>query len=119
MPIPAFLLRKLYVKGSLQNVDDGFEFRLKNRLSNSTAVAMSPVRVDDKEYPLDSTTVRYDDEVYNAGEISESSPFPIRLNEEITVHIAGEQLSPGEHKIYIELKTREVGQVGFDVEDSI
>ena len=35
--VPAFLLRRLYVKKSLRNTEDGFEFELRNRLGSGYA----------------------------------------------------------------------------------
>jgi hypothetical protein len=36
MKIPASILKRLYVKNSLANQDDGFSFKIKNSLSNGT-----------------------------------------------------------------------------------
>ena len=35
--VPAFLLRRLYVKGSLRNAAGGFEFQMKNGLGSGYA----------------------------------------------------------------------------------
>jgi len=61
MQIPTFLLRKLYVKGSLENVDDGFLFKLKNSISSATAVNFQPLKVNGNEYSLDATTISSED----------------------------------------------------------
>ena len=52
--VPGFLLRKLYVKGSLKNTDTGFQFQLRNSLGSGYAHKMMPLQVDDKV--LDITT---------------------------------------------------------------
>ena len=118
MQIPTFLLRKLYVKGSLANVDDGFEFKIKNSISSATAVDFKPLKVNGNEYALDSITISSEDGEIAASEISEKT-FPIKVGLDITVHIKGEQLPEGEHTIDIALKTKEVGDLAFDVTDSI
>ncbi len=119
MQIPTFLLRKLYVKGSLENVDDGFQFKIKNSLSPATAIEFIPLKVNDEEYALDITSVKSDDGEIKAGEISEENSLPIKVGVVITVHVAGGPLGEGEHKIDIGLKTKEAGLLAFDVTDTI
>jgi hydroxymethylglutaryl-CoA reductase (NADPH) len=119
LQIPTFLLRKLYVKGSLENVDDGFLFKLKNTISLATAVHIEPMKVDGNEYPLDATIISSEDGETAGNEISEGNAFPIKVGLEITIHVKGEQLSEGEHTIDISLTTKEVGKLAFDVTDTI
>jgi len=119
LQIPTFLLRKLYVKGSLENVDDGFKFMLKNSISSGTAINIQPIKVNGNEYPLDSVTISSDDGSINGDEISEENTFPIKVGLDLTIHIKGEQLPEGEHTIDISLSTKEVGKLAFDVTDSI
>ena len=119
MQIPTFLLRKLYVKGSLENVDDGFKFKLKNSISSATAVNFKPLKVNGTEYSLDSTTVSSEEGEIAGNAISEESSFLIKVGLEITVLVKGDQLPAGEHTIDISLATTEVGDLAFDVTDSI
>jgi len=71
MQIPTFLLRKLYIKGSLENVDDGFTFKLKNSISSGTAISIEPIKVNGNEYPLDATIISSADGQITGSEISE------------------------------------------------
>ncbi|MFW9910386.1 MAG: hypothetical protein ACFFEF_17660 [Candidatus Thorarchaeota archaeon] len=119
MQIPSFLLKKLYVKGSLENVDDGFQFKLKNSLSPGTAIGMDPFKINDTEYPLDVTTITSGDEVVNAADIVGGASFPIKVGVDIIIHIKGAQLPEGEHKIAVSLTTKEVGKLAFDVSDAL
>ncbi|MHA1935429.1 MAG: hypothetical protein ACW97A_09105 [Candidatus Thorarchaeota archaeon] len=119
MQIPVFLLRKLYVKGSLTNVDGGFQFKIKNSLSPGTATAVEPIKVNDNEYALDTTTIMSDDNEISATEVSESNSFPIKVGVEITMFVKSDPLPEGEHKIDISLTTKETGKLAFDVKDSI
>ncbi|MHA1577279.1 MAG: hypothetical protein ACTSU3_07945 [Candidatus Thorarchaeota archaeon] len=119
MQIPTFLLRKLYVKGSLENVEDGFVFKLKNSISSATAVNFEPIKVNGNEYPLDATKISSEDGEVSGNEISEENTFPIKVGLDISVHIKGEQLAAGEHTIDISLSTKEVGNLAFDVTDTI
>ena len=119
MQIPAFLLRKLYIKGSLENVDDGFTFKLKNSLSPGTTTEVAPIKVNDTEYGLDSTTVRSEGVEILGSDISEDNTFPIKVGVEIEIFVKGDSLPEGEHKIDISLTTKEAGTLAFDVTDSI
>lgn len=119
MQIPTFLLRKLYVKGSLENVEDGFQFKLKNSISNATAVAMEPLKVNGNEYPLDMTIIESGDESVEIDKISSENTFPIQVGVEFTLRVKGDQLPEGEHTIDISLTTKEVGKLAFDIKDSI
>jgi len=119
MQIPAFLLRKLYIKGSLENVDEGFSFKLKNSLSPGTTTAVAPIKVNGNEYALDSTTIRSVDGEILGSDISEDNTFPIKVGVEIEIFVKGGSLPEGEHTIELSLKTKEAGTLAFDVKDSI
>ncbi|MGY5860608.1 MAG: hypothetical protein RTU63_14660 [Candidatus Thorarchaeota archaeon] len=119
MQIPTFLLRKLYVKGSLENVDDGFRFMLKNSISSGTAISIEPIKVNGNEYPLEVVKISSGDSEITGNEISEQNTFPIKVGLEITIEVKGDQLPAGEHTIDISLSTKEVGKLAFDVKDSI
>ena len=44
--IPSFILRRLYVKGSLRNTDTGMEFQILNKLGSGQARRLLPLTVD-------------------------------------------------------------------------
>jgi hydroxymethylglutaryl-CoA reductase (NADPH) len=119
LQIPTFLLRKLYIKGSLENVDDGFKFKLKNSISSGTAVNIEPIKINGNEYPLEATIISSEDGEISGNEISEENTFPIKVGLDITIHVKGNHLPEGEHTIDISLSTKEVGKLAFDVKDSI
>lgn len=119
MQIPTFLLRKLYIKGSLENIDDGFQFKLKNSISSATAMKIEPIKINGNEYPLEATMISSADGEITGNEISASNTFPIKVGLDITIKVKGEPLPEGNHKIDIALTTKEVGKLAFDVQDSI
>ena len=118
MQIPAFLLRKLYIKGSLKNVGDGFDFKIKNTLSPGTAIGMAPIKVDNVEDPLADTLITSEATKIKASDISEAKGFPIKVGVEIAIHCKGKPLAKAEHKIDISIKTKEAGNLAFDVKDT-
>ncbi|MCK5238602.1 MAG: hypothetical protein KAR33_03575 [Candidatus Thorarchaeota archaeon] len=119
MQIPSFLLKKLYVKGSLENVDDGFQFKLKNSLSPGTGIGMEPLKLNETEYALDATTITSGEDVVKAADIVGGESFAIKVGVDILIHIKGNQLPEGEYKIGISLTTKEVGTLAFEVIDSL
>ena len=119
MQIPSFLLRKLYIKGSLENVEGGFSFKLKNSLSPGTTTEVAPIKVNGNEYPLDATTIRSGDVEILGTEVSEENTFPIKVGVEIEIFIKADPLPEGEYKLDLSLKTKEAGTLAFDVTDSI
>jgi hypothetical protein len=44
--VPSFLLKRLYVKGSLKNTPEGFQFDLKNSLGSGYGNELLPLVVD-------------------------------------------------------------------------
>lgn len=119
MQIPAFLLRKLYVKGSLQNLKDGFQFKIKNSLSPGTATVLDPIKVDGTAYPLTALTITSEGKTIKASDVSASNAFPIKVGIEMVLGIKGAPLNKGKHKIDIGIQTKEAGKLAFDVEDEI
>jgi hypothetical protein len=107
------------MKGSLMNVDDGFVFKIKNSLAPGTAINMDPIKIDDVEYPLDTLTIKVGDDEYKGAAIAGGEPFPIKVGVEIELHIKGDSLPDGEHKIDIAIETKEAGKLAFDVNDAI
>ncbi|HVR98308.1 MAG TPA: hydroxymethylglutaryl-CoA reductase, partial [Thermoanaerobaculia bacterium] len=57
MKIPALILKQMYTLGSLENVEDGVRFSLKNRLSNATVTCLQEVRINGQAVPLDRLTL--------------------------------------------------------------
>jgi hypothetical protein len=119
MKIPASILKRLYVKNSLANQDDGFSFKIKNSLSNGTATSLAPVTVDGNEYPLDAMLIKTPDGEVAAKEVTEASTFLIKVGVEVEIHVKGDPLPDGSHTIGIGFETKEIGGIAFEVDDEI
>ena len=52
MIIPSLLLKQLYSRGTLRNVENGVEFSLKNRLKDATLKKLFSIKINDNEIPL-------------------------------------------------------------------
>ena len=93
--VPGFLLRRLYVKDSLRNAEDGFEFRLLNRLGSGYAHRMLPITLDGRELPLRSAAFHLDGAATGFDQVSHDRTFTLALNRSIVIRVAGIRLEPG------------------------
>ena len=117
MRVPGFLLRRLYVKGSLRNAAHGFEFDLKNSLGSGYAHRMLPITVDDEEVPIERCSFRIDGDERSFAQVSKENPFTLAMNRAITVVQDGVPLSQGPHKIGMGFEVRGLGTLRFDFTD--
>jgi len=115
--VPSFLLKKLYVKKSLKNTDDGFEFSLKNVLADATLVKLADFKVDGKTYT--DVTLLVGDKEISTTEISASNPLPFPIKTTATVKVKGEKLEPGSHTIEIICGSKEYGELRITIKDTI
>lgn len=112
MSLPAFLVRKLYRRGSLRETADGrFAFTLHNPLGSATVVSPPTFTVNGVRHPLGQVTARVD----LAG-ISEDDPLPFAKGDEIDVSFPG-RLLRGANRIHVVIATREFGTLDLFVED--
>ncbi len=117
--VPGFLLRRLYVKQSLRNTEDGFEFRLLNRLGSGYAFKMLPLTLDGGELPLESAAFDLDGEVTGFAEVSRDKTFTLAMNKSISIRVAGIRLSPGPRKIGMGFEVPGLGSLSFDFTDTV
>lgn len=119
MAVPSFLLKKLYVKGSLKNTGNGFEFTLKNNLAPGTLIGVGPVTLDDEAIPQEKITFSSPQGDVRADQVSSRSPLVFGLNAEVKVDVAGQALDAGAHHLVVAVLTREVGRIEIDLTDTV
>ncbi|MSQ11613.1 MAG: hypothetical protein EXR48_02775 [Dehalococcoidia bacterium] len=117
--VPGFLLRRLYVKGSLKNTHEGFQFLLKNSLGSGYARKMSPIWVDGQSLPLDSSAFHLAGGVVSFAKVSEETPMTLAMNKPITITTKGHRLTPGPHKIGMGFEVPGLGTLSFDFTDVV
>jgi hydroxymethylglutaryl-CoA reductase (NADPH) len=118
--VPPFLLKKLYVKGSLRNTATGFELAIQNTLAPGTIAGLVPLKVDDVEYPLEKTgMVLPDGRKVSAADVSAASPLRFAVGDRVIIQVEGEPLPAGLHKITISPKTKEAGLLEIAAQDTI
>ncbi len=120
MFIPSMLLKRLYTFSSLKNIPEGVLFSVKNRLSDARLTALSGVKINNQDIPLDKVILRLPDGSQRTPlQISSQQPvdFPLRQTLDILMQIPA--LSPGKHNIDLRFRADPFGDLHFDVEDSI
>ena len=119
MQVPAFLLRRLYVKGSLRAHGSGFAFDLKNSLGSGYAEQVLPLTVDGEAAALEATTFYIDGEGVRFSEVSAERPMTLAMNKAVTIAVEGVPLSAGKHTLNIGFVVTGMGTMQFDVTDAI
>ena len=112
--VPAFLLRRLYVKESLKNNDSGFEFQLRNRLGSGYAHKLWPLTVDGVEVPADKAYFDLEGEGTTFNAVSKENIFTLSMNKTITIRAEGVVLEAGARKIGMGFDVPGLGTLKFD-----
>ncbi len=119
MQVPAFLLRRLYVKGSLRHDGDGFAFDLKNSLGSGYAEQVLPLEIDGETLPLECTRFVVDGDALRFDEVSPERTMTLGMNKLVTIAVSGMALEAGKHRIGIGFMVTGMGEMKFDVTDAI
>ena len=118
MDIPDFMLKKLYVKGSLKKEDNGIVFKLKNAIAPAQLVGIDSLEIDGKKVtePLRLITGGKD---FPAQDIKPENPMEFNLKDKAVIKVENKEIPEGEHEITIVLHTKEVGPLSLTFKDSI
>ena len=117
--IPGFLLRRLYVKGSLRATDDGLAFDLKNSLGSGFANGMQPLTVDGQEVPMENTIFTVGGKSLSFADVSPEVPFTLAMNRTTTVAATGVVVAQGAHTIGMAFEVQGLGVMRFDFTDTL
>lgn len=117
--VPAFILRRLYVKGSLQNTESGWSFTLKNSLGSGYAKGMQPLKVDEQEVPLTAASFHQEGQEITFDCVTDNTTFGLKMNRSIVISVTGPSLTPGAHKVWMGFVVPGFGNIGFDFTDEV
>ncbi|MBM3939351.1 MAG: hypothetical protein FJ318_00375 [SAR202 cluster bacterium] len=117
MKVPAFLLRRLYVKGSLARTADGFRFQIRNQLGSGYARRLFPLRLDGVDIPLEETTFEIDGKAAAFAAVSQSAPFTLAMNKTTTIEAKCPPPTEGPHRVEMRFEVAGLGEMGFDFTD--
>jgi hydroxymethylglutaryl-CoA reductase (NADPH) len=119
MKIPSLVLKQLYTFGSLENLDGGVRFALKNRLSDATLTRLRRLAIDGREVPLDKVQLDLDGQLLGAGTVSAQAPMAFPLRKVVMVQAAIPHLAAGSHEIEIDFEAKPFGELELRVKDAI
>ena len=119
MKVPAFILKRLYIKGSLRNTPEGCEFKLKNTLGSGYAIGLLPVTVDETLIAQDHAFYTVDGKRVMFTAVTKESPATLAMNREATITLHGHTLQPGPHKVSMGFKVTGLGDLTFDLLDNL
>ncbi|MTI96446.1 MAG: hypothetical protein FH749_13400 [Firmicutes bacterium] len=119
MEIPAFMLKKLYKKGSLTNTDGGVSFIVKNSISPATIIGLDQLLIDGEEVEIAKVKLITSKSEVNAAEITEEQSLHVNWNDAITLVVDGLTLASGSHKLALTINTRDVGPLTLEVSDTL
>ena len=118
--VPAFIIRRLYVKGSLRNTLNGWQFTHRNTLGSGYAKGLVPIRLDDmEEIPMERTSFENDGLTVSFDQVNEDNTFGLEMNREIIITVTGDQLTAGSHSVYFGCVVPGLGLIGFDFSDEV
>ena len=114
--LPPAVLRQLYVQGSLTNTPEGATFKLRNSLVPATVVGIE-IAVDGEKVPQEKIFVVAGGEKRGVAQLA-STGYKFNVRDEVTILLEGVNLLPGAHRLDIKAKTKEWGELAFDVTDT-
>ena len=117
--VPGFILRRLYVKGSLKNAAGGFEFELKNGLGAGYSTRMWPLKVDGRELPAEKSYFTIGGKESSFSAVSQDNTFTLEINKTITIWTDRETLDPGVHTVEMAFDVPGLGTMRFDFTDEL
>ena len=117
LTIPSFLLRRLYVRGSLCNTEHGVQFQLTNKLGSGYAKRVLPLALDGKAIPLEHCLFSVNGNQLSFDTVTSEMPFTLELNRTTTITIKGVFLNGEAHTIGFGFEVAGLGLMQFDFTD--
>lgn len=117
--LPEFLLRSLYIKGSLQNTAAGFVFQMRNELGPARIIGARPLQLDRKPIPLEACHFILGSEEAAFNQVSPDNSVLMRKGESVTIRVAGSPLRNGRHSLGINFEVKDMGAISFSITDQV
>ena len=121
MFIPSMLLKQLYTHGSLQHLEGGLCFSLKNRLKDAHFSELCEITLDGTVVEFSRITLKVADKgLLTPKELAENGGVAFALRDVISVYLnVHTHVSATKHKLGISLNTASFGKLSFEFEDSV
>jgi len=117
--VPSYMLKRIYVVGSLKNVEGGFQFALKNNIASGTLVGLSKVEVDGVAVGPENIMAGKGEATAKASEMSYQKPVYFNVGDTFVVKVLGQTLKAGAHEISLTINASEIGHLTLPISDTI
>lgn len=117
--VPSFLLKRLYVKNSLKNTENGFQFELKNVLAEATIISAIKVYLNEKPIDQKNITLSMVDKTIKSEEINIGNSIKFSVGNSVMVKVTDKPLTPAQYKIDIKTESKEFGEIAFSTQDTV
>ena len=117
--IPEFMLRRVYVKGSLRRTAEGLVFELHNSLASGTLIGVGEALVDGARYRPEAITFRRGAEWRKGDEVTSARPFFFQQGDTVTMEMRGAQPQGETCTLSLRFISDEAGTLAFTVSDSV
>lgn len=120
MKIPSLILKQLYTFNSLENIEGGIKFTIKNRLSDASFTGLKAVKIEGNSIPLEAIKLHLGDgNILDPSTISSDNPIQFNLRDTIDMVCAVPPLEHGKHKLEITFGAEPFGDLTLEVEDGV
>ena len=113
--IPGFMLKQLYVSGSLRNTETGFRFLVCNPIFDRTISGVHKVANNRQDFELSQIRAAG----WAAYSVTTDAPVNFPRGAELEVEVKTEPLPCGRHNLYVKVETVEWGPLKVDVFDRV
>jgi hydroxymethylglutaryl-CoA reductase (NADPH) len=118
--IPSFVLKKLYVKGSLRAQEEGFALDVRNTIAPGTLLGVTDLTLDGTAVPLANVRVVPGvGAARPASSISAEESLSFPLGATFSLVVTGQPLAPGKHELQIGVVVKDVGPIEIPVVDEL
>lgn len=120
MFVPQIILRQLYTKNSLTNVEGGVTFSVKNRLKDAKLTEISRLKIDDVEVPMEAIEIDSGKGIkIDPTDIDKDNPLEFPLRKSLFIKAAIPHIEEGKHEIDLKFKIENIGSLEIHAEDII
>lgn len=118
--ISPIVLKKIYVSGSLKNLDGGVSFHIRNHMRDAVLQGISELLINETSIPLDEVFIGNNGSKIRADEVGLNNTIPFPLGESIEIVARVQPLSKNqEHQITLGIETEPYGQLSLDTMDTV
>lgn len=120
MKIPSLVLKQLYNFNSLENVDGGVKFTIKNRLSDANITELKEVKIGGNIIAINTIKLRLGDgTLLDPKDVNATNPILFNLKDSVDMVCAIPHLENGKYDLEITFVADPFGELTLEVSDGV